>query len=452
MKASKYNTFAELDDGSVLVFNALSGVFARMGKNTYNDYLKIINIPDNTRESLDICLLKTTDRLIELNIIVNDRVSEFDIVRAQYNAYGRYNNTPAQVIIYPTLSCNYRCSYCVQGDIKEAYVMSRETEDRVIEFTKKFISEYSFIQIGFSGGEITLALDTTCRLAGKIYKILREQKKKYNIGIATNGYLFTKDTAARLKENGVNDIAVSLDGPPRIHDKRRVLANGKGTFETVLNNIKDAAGLVNIYVLTCLDKENAQAYPELLDILEAEGLKGKVTLRLDHMHECNWHDKEYGKCMSFEEYSEALHKINIEIANRGFAEYETPFACTYGVCTGIRWNSIVVAPNGELYKCQSLVGNKNECVGHIMNPANSLNPKLLKWFAWDPYSDKKCRECSILPLCNGGCPLNELSKDWQVSPYNMKRICVRYKHTFSENLKFFYKNMKEGRKIEIIQL
>lgn len=451
MKASKYNTFAELDDGSVLVFNALNSVFARMGRNTYNDFLKIIEITDNERDSLDVRLFETADKLIGLNIIVEDKANEFDLVRAQYNAIGRYD-TPAQVIIYPTSSCNFRCSYCLQGEEKEPCVMSQETEDRVIEFTRKFISEYNIVQIGFSGGEITLALDTTCRLAEKIYKMLREQKKKYNIGLTTNGYLFTKDVAARLKECGVNDVSFSIDGPPRIHDKRRVLANGKGTFSTVLKNIKDAASLVNVYLLTCLDKENAQAYPELLDILEAEGLKGKVSLRLDFMHECSWHDKEYGKCMSFEEYSAALRKINIEMANRGFEEYEIPFVSTYGVCTGIRWNSIVVATNGELYKCQSLVGNKNECVGHIMSSANSINPKLLKWFAWDPYSNKQCRECSILPLCNGGCPLNELSEGWQVSPFEMKRFCVRYKHDFSETLKSIYENMKGRQKNEIIQI
>ena len=55
--------------------------------------------------------------------------------------------------------------------------------------------------------------------------------------ITTNLTLLTDEMIKLFIDNDFN-ISVSLDGPEEIHDRYRVLKNGLGTFEIIMNNLK----------------------------------------------------------------------------------------------------------------------------------------------------------------------------------------------------------------------
>lgn len=72
------------------------------------------------------------------------------------------------------------------------------------------------------------------------------------------------------------------------------------------------------------------------------------------------------------------------------------------ICGAISYNSYVIDPHGDLYKCWDSIGNIDEKVGTIYDSIQ-LNTNLCKWLTYNPYK-KNCINCKVLPMCNGGCP------------------------------------------------
>ena len=68
--------------------------------------------------------------------------------------------------------------------------------------------------------DLSTALMVRCATAGV----------KYGADIVTNGYLFDEATCQRLADHSVDAAQITLDGPPEVHDRRRPLASGQGTF------------------------------------------------------------------------------------------------------------------------------------------------------------------------------------------------------------------------------
>lgn len=55
--------------------------------------------------------------------------------------------------------------------------------------------------------------------------------------MTTNGTLLTMDIARFLAENNF-EVLISLDGSKNEHNEYRKFANGKGSFDTIMNNLR----------------------------------------------------------------------------------------------------------------------------------------------------------------------------------------------------------------------
>ena len=71
--------------------------------------------------------------------------------------------------------------------------------------------------------------------------------------------------------------------------------------------------------------------------------------------------------------------------------------------------SVVIGPEGELYKCWNDVGNKNRIYGYLNGTITNESVLLDYLMRADPFEDKKCRRCKFIPVCSGGCPYNRLA-------------------------------------------
>ncbi|MFG6323813.1 MAG: SPASM domain-containing protein [Lachnospiraceae bacterium] len=44
-----------------------------------------------------------------------------------------------------------------------------------------------------------------------------------------------------------------------------------------------------------------------------------------------------------------------------------------------------------------------------------------KWYSWTKFDNPECKECKVLPICMGGCPLHtideKLNDDYKCSTY-----------------------------------
>jgi radical SAM protein with 4Fe4S-binding SPASM domain len=143
--------------------------------------------------------------------------------------YRRHGNgissLPANVTIYPTYRCNQNCLMCTQTSSRKSdherppwYDPKRELP--VEKWASFFEQIRSFRPILFIFGGEPLVYP-------EFKELIREAKKrKLWVHIATNGSLLP-NVADFLVEQGVEGVAISLDGPSEVHDGiRRV----KGAF------------------------------------------------------------------------------------------------------------------------------------------------------------------------------------------------------------------------------
>ncbi|HHT93701.1 MAG TPA: anaerobic sulfatase maturase [Clostridia bacterium] len=149
---------------------------------------------------------------------------------------------PVTLLIKPASSlCNLRCTYCFYHDVAKkrlspSYGLMTE---KTLEVLVRKVFQYAkgFAYFGFQGGEPTLVGLT-------FFEKLVELQKKYNIwgvkvinAIQTNGTHLNKNWAEFFHKNNFL-VGISLDGPPNIHDRFRLNADGKGSFDKVMGAVK----------------------------------------------------------------------------------------------------------------------------------------------------------------------------------------------------------------------
>ena len=170
------------------------------------------------------------------NVVEEIRHPQTDIM--EYHAKKRLN----QIILQVTQQCNLRCEYCVYSGIYEgnrvhsANRMTFETAKQAIDFYLEHSVDCSTAVVGFYGGEPLLEID----LIQKCVEYVREKAegKKLWFSLTTNGTLLNGERARFLAENDFN-IAISLDGSKKEHDTCRKFPDGSGSFDTVMQNIRD---------------------------------------------------------------------------------------------------------------------------------------------------------------------------------------------------------------------
>jgi radical SAM protein with 4Fe4S-binding SPASM domain len=69
-----------------------------------------------------------------------------------------------------------------------------------------------------------------------------------------------------------------------------------------------------------------------------------------------------------------------------------------------------IGPNGDVYPCQSYF----QSLGNILKKKwdKIWNHPLALQVREKEYIEQKCEECSNLPICGGGCPLELQNKDY----------------------------------------
>lgn len=159
-----------------------------------------------------------------------------------------------QLILEVTQKCNFRCFYCIYSG-KYNYLRSHSNRSMTFEIAKKSIDIFRSlvrtrqrssnpISIAFYGGEPLIEFPLITKCVKYIYE--KFNKEEVYLLITTNGSILNDKIAAFLVNNRIH-INISLDGPADEHDKNRIFQNGKGTFNTVWNNISYLKKYYNDY-------------------------------------------------------------------------------------------------------------------------------------------------------------------------------------------------------------
>lgn len=432
LKPSRYNRIIPLDDGVRLAFNATTAALSEIDPETYPVVSRLLERPDSARSPQENEIL---DHLIEGRYLVPAGEDERSLLKTK-NRLHRSSNPVFFLTIAPTLGCNFDCDYCFQRH--DSVRMTRETEEALIAFSEEPISKSQSVLVTWFGGEPTLCLQTIERIQTALAGIAKRQCVTMDpASIVTNGHLLDGRIATRLVACGVESAQVTLDGPGPVHDRRRKLRGGQGTFRRILRNLNESASILRIVVRVNVDRENMDSVPAVLEALEKAGVLSRVKIYFAPVNATDGVCTDVtGRCFTNDEFARRQLGFYEGLIAGGFTQIDYPELATGGYCGADTENGWVVAPNGLLFKCwEELSLDSARSVGSVFTkdrePHQEAN--LRRYLSWDPFEKGRCVECDILPLCMGGCPLQATR-----NAGSERGACIPWRHNLAGMLRLRY--------------
>jgi uncharacterized protein len=145
---------------------------------------------------------------------------------------------PTYTLLLLTNTCQLKCIYCYGEARKKGTMMPMNIAKRAIDTILKNSIEQrtGMIHVGYhGGGEPTLNWKVLTESYNYALEKCRENKFQLHSSICTNG-IISKNQAGWIIDN-IQDVAISMDGPPAIQNKQRPMQNGKDSFEAMASTI-----------------------------------------------------------------------------------------------------------------------------------------------------------------------------------------------------------------------
>ena len=133
------------------------------------------------------------------------------------------------------------------------------------------------LALTFFGGEPLLNLEVLYLIAERAWEATQDRGTEMEIHVITNGLLLTPEVVERLKPLGLEGFKVTLDGDRESHDRMRPLRGGQGTFDKIIENIRQVAPLCNIAIGGNFDEQSVDSYPALLDFLREQSFADSLV-------------------------------------------------------------------------------------------------------------------------------------------------------------------------------
>jgi uncharacterized protein len=270
-------------------------------------------------------------------------------------------------------------------------------------------TEQETVTLILFGGEPLLNLEAVQAVAEEVETRTRGTGKKVAISLTTNGTLLTPEVAQLIRRHRIA-VAVSIDGPPDLHDANRVRAGGGGSYEAIvsrLSSILDGGTTVAARVTLVPQQWSrveevfdhlmglgfhevgiAPASPIHADLLPDEGqekalLEGFAALAKRFVKEA-----EAGKILPFSNVIDLLARLHA--------------GQTKAIGCGAGFGYLAVDAGGSFYVCHRLTGDDDFHVGTLDTGPDAQRIRAAVE-AVTAGKDELCATCWARTLCGGGC-------------------------------------------------
>ena len=335
-----------------------------------------------------------------------DPVTFLDIEKEEPFTY-QYS-APLRMDLALTFRCQNDCVHCYAGGPHETTELTTAQWKSIIDK----LSEIGVFILTFTGGEPTLREDLPELL-------LYAQNKGMVTGLISNGRkLKDRVYVDVLEKSGLDFVQITLEShKPQIHD---LMTSADGSWKETVEGIQNAVqSQIYVSTNTTLSKHNANDFITTIDYIKGLGVDAFGCNSLIYSGKAPSASEEF--TLDVEDLKMLLPKIRDKANAVGlkFLWYTPTQYCQFdpvqlglGVktCTAAMINACV-GPNGDVYPCQSYF----ESLGNILNEPwekiwhHSLAEKLRN----RENVEEKCKDCSQLQVCGGGCPLELQNKENQ---------------------------------------
>ena len=337
------------------------------------------------------------------------------------------------VIMKATRLCNLRCTYCHSWRSGPNQKMTFEVLARA---THGALRDPSVASVDFvwHGGEATVLPVGFYRKALWLQERLRRPGQTVLNTVQTNGTRLSDEWLAFLREHDIG-VGVSLDGPPEIHDARRLDAAGRPTSARVREGIERlrAAGITRWGVLMVVDEEVCALGPRrLLEYLTEIGV-GRVALLNVLPENTPAGTPLQGEYLRFPRYVEFLRgffelwwsEYRDRIVIRELADLAGQIAgadaqiCVFaGECFGVY---LTVEPTGEVSACDKYIDDDEYRFGHVLENGLAgvqLSERLATARGENAHAVERMRDCRWFRVCHGGCPHDRYTGERRLPGYD----------------------------------
>lgn len=428
MNWSKYNHIFKSEKHGSLLFNSLTSSFLGLTTEACSF------IENNTQNPSVLVESEFGEILMNTKCLVESDEDELNAI-SYFSLLSKTNRNELNLTIAPTYHCNFSCVYCYEVDRPPIY-MSEETQELLVQFIKSF-TDVNNINITWYGGEPLMGDSVINKLTNDILGL----GKTINSFIVTNGYLLNQKNIELLKSNNILNAQITLDGLKYEHDLRRPLTNGKGTFDTIISNIDNLFKEIPEFTINFrvnIDKKNYHKFIDIYNFLEKHYEGKKISISPGFVDEinvcasvnsCNFNRRDK---VEFIKNTFIYHRVDLGI-------YPT---LERDSCIAQVLNGYVIGADGNIFKCWNDIGIKEKAVSNLQDP-RILNKKL--YFRYlnsaNNFYDKKCLNCKLLPMCNGGCQYLRIANEFDKANID---TCHLAKDNLDEFLELYYETKQKS--------
>ena len=359
-----------------------------------------------------------------------DELQYLYCIRKKSKKYMNGVGTP-YYLITPTMDCNARCYYCFEHGCHHDK-MTFETADNVVSFIVKNAPSKDVI-IQWFGGEPLLATDIIAYISEK----LKDNGYSISSKITTNGYLLSKEVLKKAINNwGTDVVQITLDGLGDVYNRVKNYQVNKPyeAFDVVISNIKDILDSgIKLRIRINFDPQNQKPAINIINFLEKRFHNYKnLYVYFAPIDAANiqpisneFNDLEEHPLISMLNIKENF--AGMAQTHRGITELEELQLNRYYLhpislsCTGVFNRNVTIDSHGDLYVCHRLLGKgKDYSSGNVVE--GFIDNEIRRKYQSIELEDDRCKECNILPLCQGGCKYRRYTYSKENACSNIKAI------------------------------
>lgn len=312
-------------------------------------------------------------------------------------------------ILHLTHDCQLDCAYCYSGR-KRGDTMPWEVARQALDmaFDQSPPDAATPITVGFFGGEPLLEMDLIRRSVAHAEARSSADGKPVRFAVTTNGLALDHAAADLLAEKGT-DLTFSMDGGRPAQEACRPYADGSSSFDDTERALRHALDYFSdLAVCAVVTPENVRHLPESIDFLLKTGIR---RLFLNPNFFASWQEEQLalwrqGYQHAAARFAQAFRRGDALNVNFITAKVITHLKGGYDPCECCDFGAkeVAVAPSGNIYPCQRMVGEDVETLGLMGNVFSGLDrEKLRELAAGREVRSPQCLTCDLRRRCRNWC-------------------------------------------------
>jgi len=399
LRLSNYLLIEKNDNGNYIVFSTVTRAVVLFGEQEFQCLSR--------GDAENIFPEDKIAELIQKQILVDKDLNEDYYIDFKLH-YDRLTTRTFTSFVALSTLCNFSCVYCYeQGQVKKQSQMPHSDLDRLVKWYEKMLvaGDYDCCHVELYGGEPLLFFKNLCYFLDQLKEMLDRRSIRLELGMISNGYLLDREKAMYLANMGMEEVQITIDGTREVHNSRRPLKTGGGTFDQILSNIQSNQNQGFTFVIRIsFDATNIQPARELITYLDELGLHENILLYFAPIHQTtNQQESTYLFCSKavITDNANLLETFSILYAEAQAHGYRIPYCYTDGPCMTVSKDSCLIAPDGGLYKCVEMIDKEELRIGSVFE--GGYNSRYYDFVAAPVLKDCLRKGCIFAPMCGGGC-------------------------------------------------